>query len=138
MINQFFQECIQNKLKDEIIFKVAKEEGMQRPHKINALLRIMFIPVTFKNCILSLCGGGYWIYIFWYVLATQIFGSLYIGVGMSLENFEDILHSGSFWKKNGLEKTKVILGYVLGLGTVVLLVLIYLYTRRKIAQFKQE
>lgn len=137
-VHFFLKPSIYRNYSSHTLFRIAEEEGSRSPHKINMLLRFLFIPVTFKNLILSCFGKSYLVFISWYVLATFVFGCLYIEIGLYLSTLEDLINPQSFWKKSTPEKIKVILGYCVLIFTVLLILSISCYTKVRLAEMERE
>jgi len=59
-------EYLEEKYKDDLLYKVIKREVKDKPHSVNIMLRFMFVPAALKNSLLALCGIDYVSYIVWY------------------------------------------------------------------------
>ena len=89
---------LENKYKNMTLYKVALKESCNHPWKLNLAFRVMYIPVTFKNVILSLTGRNFGIYLAGLVPAILFFGSLYTLIGLSLKNISEFYKPDSFGK----------------------------------------
>ena len=130
--------CLVNKYKDKTLFKVAQKESQIHPWKLNLAFRIMYIPVTFKNVLLSLSGTPFYIYAISLLPAIFFFGSLYTFIGLGLNNISEFYEPGKFNKQSGFGKAKIILGYCVIVFTIVIFVVVCRFTSKKIKNYEAE
>jgi uncharacterized membrane protein YdjX (TVP38/TMEM64 family) len=136
------KKCLRNWLyqryKDNVMYKVALKESANHPWKLNCAFRIMYIPVIFKNIILSLTGKSFFIYACSLLVSITFFGFLYTMIGLNLNNISDFYRASSFEKENIYGKAKIIIGYFTILLSLTLFILICRFTHKKIAQYELE
>jgi uncharacterized membrane protein YdjX (TVP38/TMEM64 family) len=138
LAKKMFKNCLERKYKDKVLYKVAMIESKKNPYKINIFLRIMFIPVTFKNCILPLTGTPYNIYFVGLLVAIFFFGTLYTMIGLGLKNVEEFFVPKNFGQLNVFQKVKVIMSWLIMVGTIAIFVYIYFFTKRKMREFEEQ
>ena len=86
IVKRYMMEYLNEKYKDNVLYKVVKREAKERPHQVNIMLRFMFVPAALKNSMLVLCGIDYLSYIVWYQISMLTIGNLYILIGVNLGN----------------------------------------------------
>lgn len=133
-----WKKCLDEKYKKELLYKVALHESKHNPYKINLIFRIMYIPVTFKNCILPLTGTNYKVYAICLIPAIFFFGTLYTLIGLGLNSVDEFFEVKRFGKMKFFEKVKVIVGYIVAICTLGMFIGIWCYTKIKMKEFKKK
>ena len=95
------------------------------------MFRIMYIPVTFKNVILSLVSDNLFVYMMCLIPSICFFGSIYTMIGLSLNNIEEFFKPRGFAQKSFFEKVKVVVSYLILVATIIIMVWICMFTSRK-------
>lgn len=137
-IKWYFSKCLHSKYKDEVLYRVVMEEAAKKPHKVSFMFRFMFVPATFKNCLLALSGVNFPTYLLWYALWTLVFGSLYIGIGINLEYMEEYVNPKPFGEMSWLEKIKLVWGYCVMVFTLGVFITIYVFTHLSLRKFRKR
>jgi hypothetical protein len=70
--------------------------------------------------------------------AIFFFGTIYTMIGLGLNNIEDFFRPRGFGEKTLFEKIKIILGYLIAIATMIIMVVICLFTKKKIRQYKER
>ena len=86
VVTRYLMEYLEEKYKDNVLYRVVKREAKEKPHQVNIMLRFMFVPAALKNSMLVLCGIDYISYIVWYQISMLTIGNLYILIGVNLGN----------------------------------------------------
>lgn len=114
------------------------ESGKNKPIKIALLVRVLFIPVTFKNYALPLSGVSYLSYISTALPFTIIFACLFTFIGLQLKNPEDLLKTRDFHHKTSAEKVNFVLTYIILLTSVIILCYMAFMTRKKLRELEEK
>ena len=129
-------KALHKRYKNDLLYKVVMNESGRNPWKINVMLRIIFIPVAFKNTLVGLAKIPYLVVISCYFVSLVLLNPLYTMIGVNLNKVEDYLNPKSFAQKSAPEKIKLVLGYIIMLLTVVIFTFLYCYTRKKLAEYR--
>ena len=121
---------------DDILYKVVMNESKNHPWKINIMLRVIFIPVAFKNTLVGLANIPYIIVIICYFISLVLMNPVYTLIGVNLDNVEDYINPSSFNNKTPPEKIKIVLGYIFIIFTFGIFLFLYCYTRRKLEEYR--
>ena len=131
IIKYFLKSYVYDLLKDKWYFLIYKEESKNFPLKISFMIRILMIPVSYKNYILAIFDVGFFnfflpsfIYYFFYL-------PVYILIGLGIDNIIDL------FDKKIPEDDLVIYYFFLGfVGTMVLLTAFVFFYIAKITKDK--
>jgi len=66
------------------------------------------------------------------------FGSLYTMIGIGIKNFSSAFSKGGFSNQSPLVRAKIVIGYLVVTFTVVVLIGISCYTKRRIRQYEAD
>jgi hypothetical protein len=102
------------------------------------MFRIMYIPVTFKNVILSLVSDNFMVYMVCLIPSIAFFGSIYTMIGVSLNNIEEFFKPREFAQKSFFEKVKVVVCPLIIIATIFIMVWLCLFTSRKMKEYKRR
>lgn len=97
----------------------------------------MYIPVTFKNVILSLTDTDLVVYLVCLIPAIFFFGTIYTMIGLGLNNIEEFFEPKEFSDLSTIEKIKIISGYMIIVATIIIMIWICKFTNRKIEEYKR-
>ncbi len=136
--NRCLKHCLEKKFDKTTLYNVAKQESKNHPWKLNIAFRFMYIPVTFKNVVLSLSGTSFLVYFISLTPEVFLFGSIYTFIGISLNNASDYYKPGGFKKQDSWGKIKIVLGYIIILVTILILICICRFTKNKIKAYEVE
>lgn len=120
------------KYKDNKVFNLVIESGQESPIKVGMMVRVLFIPVTFKNYVLPLSGVGYWVYIATAIPFTLLFACLFTFIGLQLRKPEDLLKTRDFSSKTSAEKVNFILTYFIFILSFGIICYVAMFTRKKL------
>lgn len=100
------------------------------------MIRLLYIPVTFKNILLAISGAKFWMYLLCLVLDCLAFGSLFTLIGIRLITFDASTKKKTFAQMSLVEKFNLILTYLLILLTIFTVATIAVYTKFKLEQLE--
>lgn len=100
------------------------------------MIRLLYIPVTFKNIILGISGATYWMFIVCLVVDHLFFGSMFILLGLQLTSLGQSHTDKKFSDMSFLERMKVVSVYALILLTIASVIFIGIYSRRKMTEIE--
>ena len=117
---------------DHSLLLVAKCSIQENPWSVNIMIRLLYIPVTFKNILLAISGAKFWMYLLCLVLDCLAFGSLFTLIGIRLTTFDASTKKKTFAQMSLVEKFNLILTYLLILLTIFTVATIAVYTKFKL------
>ena len=135
VVSRFMKERLREKYKDSTLYKVVTVESKKHPYKVNLMLRVMFIPVTFKNVLVALSDISPFIVMVCFVPFIFFFGGLYTFIGVNLSKAEEYLYPKDFASKSFAEKLKVVMGYFIITATISLFVFLSWFTKKKLKEY---
>ena len=102
------------------------------------MIRILFIPVTFKNYILPLSGVSYAMYILTALPFNLLFACIFTFIGIQLRRPEDLLETRDFKKKTSAEKVNFVLTYFILLLSAGIICYIGYMTKKKLKKLEKK
>jgi len=67
------------------------EKSKKEPWKTSILLRVLFIPITYKNYLIALMDVGFWAFFIPAIFKSYFYTSLYVVGGLTIKNFQDLI-----------------------------------------------
>lgn len=131
-------ECIKKRYKDDLLFKLVLIEGKRRPLITCVLVRTLFIPIGYKNCVLPLCGVRFYQFIFVSMIHNLMVSSLLILIGVQLKDINDYLEPSKFTQKTLLQQIIQVLSMIAMPLTLIILISMSIYGKYRFNAIKRE
>lgn len=138
MAKKCCRKKIIKKYKDTALFKLVMTKAKKSPFKVNLMVRMLYIPIGFKNYLLPVSESGFCVYACCQFPFAVFFAVIITFVGMQLDDPMQLLDTRNFNEKTGGEKFQTIVGFCFIIVTVVLIVGMCIWSRKKLKQIEQE
>jgi hypothetical protein len=73
---------LKSKYKNNLVYKLILHEGSKHPVKVGFMVRLLFIPVSFKNYILPLTNMSFLVYFLIVIPFAVLFASMFCFIGI--------------------------------------------------------
>ena len=138
IIKFFLKNYVYDLLKEKWYFLIYKEESKNFPLKTSFMIRILMIPVSYKNYILSIMDVGFFNFFVPAAIYYLFYLSIYILIGLGIDNVIDLFDKKI--PKDDLKLYYFFLGFV---GSMIFLsFLVFLYignmTKKKYKIFLEQ
>ena len=124
--------------KDKPLFKLILEEGKISPYRTAFLVRILFVPLAFKDYLLPLSGMGFLPYFSMAIPFAVLFAVIFTFIGIQLRMPEDLLNPRDFGNQTSAEKFNSIFTYFVFFISFVIVVSIGCLTRYKLKEIEEK
>ncbi len=133
-----FRDFFKKKLSQKWYFKLYYEESKLNPWKTSIMMRILFIPITYKNYLISLMDINFWAYFVPALVQSYFYSSVYVVGGMAVKTLQDLIDRKIPYK----DKT-VFFWYLTGIlsmliGSIFVLVYFAVLTCRQYRKFQEK
>lgn len=139
LVRLTMKTCLTNRYRESLLYKVVMLESLKNQYKTNVMIRMMYIPVTFKNVLLSLSNVSVWSYITTSLPCFIFMNSILVGMGISIAKLaEESRDSRKPTKKEKrLRNLMMVIRFGIIISTISILVLVYCFTKRKLKLYQE-
>lgn len=129
------REKVKELLADKWYFQCYYEESKAHPWRVSTLLRVLLIPITYKNYIIPLMEIPFVPYIVPAVIFNFVYSSCYVFIGQAISSIQDLINGKISIKE---DKYLYYLAFLLMmvLSSVGIIIAMFLFTIKKAKQQK--
>ena len=135
---KYCEKKIRKKYENHNVFKLIMEEGEDSPYSTSFMVRILFIPVAFKNYALPLSGIAFGPYFAVAVPFIIFFACLFCFIGIQLKDPQKLVNIRGFDKKTSGEKFNMIFTYFILVLSVFLICFVGFRSRKKLKELEKR
>lgn len=132
-----FREKVKSLLSQKWYFQCYYEESKAHPWRVSIFLRVLLIPITYKNYLIPLMEISFVPYIVPAVIFNFVYSSCYIFIGQAIGNIQDLING-----KISIKEDKYIyyLAFLLTmvLSSVAIIISMVVFTIKKVKEQKMK
>ena len=121
LVKMFFRNAIVERIRKNILFRIAYIEIKKSPWKMGFLFNMLFVPPSVKNYIMAVSSLTIDQYALILIPVHAIFSMKFAIVGYSMNGLDDILKGQSFSEKTASQKAETIFTYILAFLSMLLM-----------------
>ena len=129
---------LKSKYKNNLVYKLILHEGSKHPVKVGFMVRLLFIPVSFKNYILPLTNMSFLVYFLIVIPFAVLFASMFCFIGIQLQNPEDLIETRDWAQKTTGERINFVFTWFVLAFSLLLIVWISCITKKKLGELKRK
>lgn len=134
VVRKLIYDRIWHRYRTNELVKLLLDESAKHPFRVALMARMLAVPVGLKDYILALVHTPFPAYIGSALVSSLIFLTSAVSIGVSLENLDQLLEQKKPWaQKSFAEKSSVVLFFVVFLFTSSAVLLITVWTRKKLS-----
>lgn len=126
------------KFEDKPLYKLVIQESKESPWRVNAMVRLLYIPAGVKNTVLPLSEVPFLTFFTCSIPFSLFYSSIFAFVGLQLKEPEKILKKRKFKEKEFGEKVELFVTYFLLFLSFVVISGMWVWSRRKLREIEAK